>query len=81
MQENSVCTKEKMMNFQELLQSVDDLKPEDYPGMFCANGKAECEDIETEKNCLCPDCMVYKEYGLKDAKPDFLYCNDGKAMK
>ena len=41
----------------------------------------ECEDIETEKNCLCNECMVYKEFGLENAKPDFLYCSDGKAMK
>lgn len=68
------------MKFQELMQS-DDPKPVDYPGMYCANGKAECEDIETEKNCLCPECMVYKEHGLENAKPDFLYCSDGKAMK
>ncbi len=80
-QENSTCAKEKMMNFQELLQSEDDPKPEDYPGMYCANGKAECEDIETEKNCLCNECMVYKEFGLENAKPDFLDCSDGKAMK
>jgi len=69
------------MNFQELLQSEDDPKPVDYPGMYCANGKAECEDIETEKNCLCNECMVYKEFSLENAKPDFLYCSDGKAMK
>lgn len=68
------------MKFQELLQS-DDPKVEDYPGMYCANGKAECGDIETGKNCLCNECMVYKEFGLENAKPDFLYCSDGKAMK
>lgn len=80
-QENSACAKEKLMNFQELLQSEEDLKPEDYPGMYCANGKAVCVDIDTDQNCVCPDCAVYKEKGLEEAIPDFLYCNDGKAMQ
>lgn len=69
------------MNIQEILQGKEDPKPSDYPGMYCANGKAVCRDIDTEKNCICPDCVIYKEYELENAKPDFLYCKDGKAMK
>ncbi|HEY0196287.1 MAG TPA: DUF2769 domain-containing protein [Methanobacterium sp.] len=80
-QENSACTKEKMMNFQEILQGEENPKPQDYPGMYCANGKADCGDIDTDQNCVCPDCAVYKEHGLEKAVPDFLYCNDGRAKK
>lgn len=64
-QENSACVKENMMNFQEVLQSSEDPEPEDYPGMYCANGKADCEDIDTGKDCICPECPVYKKYELE----------------
>ncbi len=69
------------MNMQEILQSEKDPKPEDYPGMYCANGKADCRDIDTLKNCVCPDCAVHKKYDLDNAEPSFLYCKDGKAHK
>lgn len=80
-QEDSVCTREQMMKTQENLHGDGDLKPEDYPGMYCANGKATCEDIDTSKDCVCPDCGIYQEFNLEKAKPDFLYCEDGKAKK
>ena len=80
-QQNSACVKKKMMDFQEVLQSSEDPKPEDYPGMYCSNGKADCTDIDTRKDCICPDCPVYKKYDLKVADPAFLYCKDGKAWK
>lgn len=80
-QENSLCSKKKMVDMQDILQGDEDPRPPDFPGMYCANGKAECGDIETGKDCICPDCMIYQEYILENAKPDFLYCSDGKAMK
>jgi len=80
-QENSVCARDKIMKTQEKLQGEEDIEPQDYPGMYCTNGKAVCEDIDTDKDCVCPDCAVYKEFGLENAIPDFLFCNDGKAMK
>jgi len=80
-QEHSTCAKEKMMNYQNILQSEDDPKPEDYPGMYCTNGNAVCKDLDTEKNCICNECMVYKEFGLENAHPNFLFCGNGKAKK
>lgn len=80
-QENSNCAREKIMKTQEKLHGDEDIKPEDYPGMYCTNGEAECDDIDTDQNCVCPDCGVYQEFSLDKATPDFLYCKDGKAKK
>ena len=81
-QEDSQCAKEKMMKIQEMMQSEEEMMPQprDLPGMYCANGKAICVDIDTSKNCICPDCAIHKEYNLDNADPTFLYCKDGKAM-
>ena len=70
-----------MMNIQDILQEKKEVKPEDFPGIYCGNRKADCEDIETNQDCVCPDCALYKEYELENAEPDFLYCKDGKAKK
>jgi len=80
-QQNSACVRGKMVNFQEVLQSREDLEAEDYPGMYCRNGKADCADIDTQKNCICPECPVYKKYDLEGAEPAFLYCKVGEAKK
>lgn len=81
-QEDSSCSKEKMLNIQEIMQDEEEpsIKPNDYPGMYCANGKAFCADIDTTKNCICTDCKIYKDYNLDKANPTFLYCKDGKAI-
>ena len=79
-QEKSYCSKKKMMKLQDTLQNKDEpLKPQDFPGMYCTNGKAVCEDIDTEKNCICDKCLVYAEFNLDKADPSFLYCKDGQA--
>ncbi len=79
-QEDSLCAKKKLMESRELMQSEEILKGEDYPGMYCTNGKATCEDIDTNKNCICPDCAIHKEYKLDGAKPSFLYCKEGEVI-
>ncbi|HTX60880.1 MAG TPA: DUF2769 domain-containing protein [Methanobacterium sp.] len=80
-QRDSICSREKMLNLQEILQGEKEPQAGDFPGMYCANGIAECEDIDTSKDCVCPDCAVYQEHGLDTAKPDFLYCEKGRAQK
>lgn len=80
-QQNSICTREKMLNIQEILQGDKEPQADDFPGLYCGNGEASCDDIDTNKDCVCPDCAVYKENGLDKAKPDFLYCKDGQARK
>jgi hypothetical protein len=79
-QEKSMCTKEKMMHLQEIMQNEQEsIQPQDYPGMYCTNGKAVCDDIDTTKNCICDKCPIYGEYNLEKANPSFLYCKDGWA--
>ncbi|MCE5214089.1 MAG: DUF2769 domain-containing protein [Methanobacterium sp.] len=79
-QEKSNCSKEKMLKLQEILQNEKEpIKPQNFPGMYCTNGKAVCGDINTEKNCICDRCSVYTDFNLAEAEPSFLYCKDGHA--
>lgn len=40
--------------------------------LFCAFEKSDC--IGNKKGCRCPDCAVYKKYGLNKA----YYCQDSE---
>jgi hypothetical protein len=47
-----------------------------YPGeggFFCAKGKSELPI--TRRGCVCGDCEIFREYGLKDG----YYCDSGRA--
>ena len=63
--------KEQMMKMQP--------KSEDMPGPYCANGVADCKDLDFSKMCLCSGCQVFKDYNLMKAKPTIYFCKDGKA--
>jgi len=43
--------------------TYNDCMQENMEGLFCALTKSEC-DIP-KKNCICNECPVYSEYGLK----------------
>ncbi len=77
-QGTSDCVKKKLEKLRKI--NSDELPgAEDFPGMYCANGYAECEDLDQEKQCQCPTCGVWEDYSLKNATPSFKYCQNGKA--
>ncbi|MCE7698885.1 MAG: DUF5518 domain-containing protein [Methanobacterium paludis] len=80
-QEESECVKEKAKTFKEMMQSEGDMMPHpiDVPGMYCANGKATCEDLDATKMCQCTNCLVWKENDLESAELKGYFCRDGKA--
>lgn len=51
--------------------------PQDVPGVYCSTGEAACRDLDHDKNCICPTCMVWREDGLENYK----YCRDGDATR
>ena len=38
--------------------------PERLPGLYCATGKASCDDLETGHLCNCPACLIWGENSL-----------------
>ena len=51
-----------------------DMKPKDVPGAYCSPGKARCQNLNVERQCICDSCEVWKEYDLKDADPNNHFC-------
>ena len=78
-QQDSQCVKGKMGNLENAKQSGSSLKPSDIPAVYCSSGKATCQDIDTSRSCICPDCAVFSRYDLNNGKPVMYYCRDGKA--
>jgi hypothetical protein len=78
-QQNSQCVKDKMNKRQDALNQ-DPMKPEEIPNAYCSQGKATCQDIDTNQSCICGTCLVFSEYNLPRGKPVGYYCRDGKAQ-
>ncbi|WP_235270718.1 DUF2769 domain-containing protein [Methanosarcina mazei] len=43
-------------------------------GVYCAENKSRCKDLNFDRQCICDSCKVWKEYGLKDADPNNHFC-------
>jgi hypothetical protein len=54
-------------------------EPSEFPGMYCANGKAVCSDLDQNQMCKCVDCEVWKENDLGSGQPGNYFCQNGKA--
>ncbi len=77
-QQDSQCVKEKAKNMKQAMSS----NPMDrtaLPANYCATGKATCQDIDTNQDCICPSCAVFGQYNLDNGTPVMYYCKDGKA--
>ena len=79
-QAKSECVAELRDNLDVALED-EPLDPEQLPGMYCATGVAECEDLETGKTCLCYNCSVFDDNDMEDGLPYGYYCRDGKAKQ
>jgi len=77
-QKVSECAQNKMKMLQISMKGMSP-EHEDFPGMYCTNGKAVCEDIDTNKKCNCINCEVWKEYKLDSKEPGIYFCKNGKA--
>ena len=82
-QAKSECAMEKNKKMQEMIAEDIDLAsiigPEDVPGVYCANGKAICNDLYFHEECQCVKCPIFKENNLMKGKPMSYFCRDGEA--
>ncbi len=77
-QANSQCIKENSEKMGEVM-STKYFEPEIVPGLYCSSGVASCKDIDTDQDCLCGGCAVFREYNLGKGKPTDHYCKNGNA--
>ena len=83
-QTSSICAKEKTRRIQKIeakgLEAIPLFEPEEFPWLYCATGKAHCDDLKYEEECKCKDCKVWKENQLERSNPIEFYCKDGKPV-
>lgn len=82
-QADSKCAKDKLNNLTKELGSAQEgevPEPQNVPGIYCSTGKATCQDLNPDEQCICPTCAVWKEYDLQNVKPVMYFCQKGKAV-
>ena len=78
-QAESACAKQKKMKVKDMMESKKMPDAEMVPGVYCATGKATCDDLDVSKMCQCNECPLWGEYDLASGQPMGYYCRDGKA--
>ena len=82
-QTRSDCAKERTDKIQKVeargLEAIPRFEPEEFPWLYCATGKANCDDLNFEEKCKCKECKVWIENNLESADIQEYYCRDGKA--
>lgn len=82
-QADSKCAKDKLNSLTKELGSErkgEVPEPQNVPGIYCSTGKATCQDLNPEEQCICYTCAVWKEYNLGDGTPSMYFCQRGKAV-
>ncbi len=81
-QTGSDCAKERTDKIQKVeargLEAIPRFEPEEFPWLYCATGKASCNDLNFEEKCKCKECKVWIENNLESADIQEYYCKDGK---
>jgi hypothetical protein len=81
-QANSKCAMDKLENLARELEGPweEDTPESQYiPGIYCSAGKATCQDLYPEEQCICNTCAVWRKYQLQNVKPTMYFCQRGRA--
>jgi hypothetical protein len=76
-QEESSCAADKNAAMEAGGETMPMPSAADFPGLYCANGKAVCDDLDFTQTCICMECPVYDDNGLRGSK----YCERGSAAE
>jgi len=82
-QADSDCAKDKLQKSKQEMEKMPAGKvpnPEDVPGIYCSTGKARCQDLNFDRQCICGSCEVWKDYKLMDLDPNNHFCQHGRAI-
>ncbi|MGB9927775.1 MAG: DUF2769 domain-containing protein [Methanosarcina sp.] len=81
-QQDSKCAKEKLQSSGQKMKNMpagEVPNPEDVPGIYCSTGKATCQDLDFNRECICGSCEVWKECNLSELDLNNHFCLHGKA--
>lgn len=81
-QANNQCVQDKNKSSKQAMENLPEGEvpdPEDVPGVYCSTGKATCQNLHVDRQCICGSCEVWKEYNLTDANPNNHFCQHGRA--
>lgn len=81
-QANNQCVQDKNKSSKQAMENLPEGEvpdPEDVPGVYCSTGKATCQNLHFDRQCICGSCEVWKEYNLTNANPNNHFCQHGRA--
>lgn len=81
-QANNQCVQDKNKSSKQAMENLPEGEvpdPEDVPGVYCSTGKATCQNLHVDRQCICGSCEVWKEYNLTNANPNNHFCQHGRA--
>lgn len=81
-QANNQCVQDKNKSSKQAMENLPEGEvpdPEDVPGVYCSTGKATCQNLHVDRQCICGSCEVWKEYNLTNANPNNHFCQQGRA--
>ena len=81
-QADSLCVQNRLQVSKKDMENAPEGEapnPEDVPGVYCSEGRATCQDLNFDRECICGSCEVWKEFDLKDANPNNHFCRQGRA--
>jgi hypothetical protein len=81
-QADSLCVQNRLQVSKQEMENAPEGEapnPEDVPGVYCSEGRATCQDLNFDRECICGSCEVWKEFDLKDANPNNHFCRQGRA--
>jgi hypothetical protein len=81
-QADSQCAQNRLQVSRKVLENAPEGEapnPEDVPGVYCSEGRASCQDLDFDRQCICGTCDVWKEFILSDANPNNHFCRQGRA--
>jgi hypothetical protein len=81
-QADNQCVQDKNKSSKQAMENLPEGEvpdPEDVPGVYCSTGKATCQNLHVDRQCICGSCEVWKEYNLTNANPNNHFCQHGRA--
>jgi hypothetical protein len=81
-QADSKCVKGKLESSKKEMEELPAGQvpnPENIPGLYCSTGEARCQDLSSDRQCICNTCKVWEEYALEKGMPSQYFCKSGRA--
>ncbi|EKF84728.1 hypothetical protein [Methanobacterium formicicum] len=84
-QNRSRCVLDKMKIIDEIaMEDLDSrmmIEEERIPAMYCSGEKETIGDLNTNQECQCDKCLVWKENNLFSGEPAGYFCKEGRSQQ